>query len=75
MFICTPNENRTRVTRMKILGTNHYTMGAFNNINTISITSLESINKLYMQSNTLLITIRITAFTFYNIIMFIIQEF
>ena len=26
---CTPNENRTRVTRMKILGTNHYTMGAF----------------------------------------------
>lgn len=28
-IICTPNENRTRVTRMKILGTNHYTMGAF----------------------------------------------
>ena len=32
-FISTPNENRTRVTRMKILGTNHYTMGAFNSYN------------------------------------------
>ena len=31
MYICTPNENRTRVPRMKILCTNHYTMGAFNN--------------------------------------------
>ena len=33
MFICTPNENRTRVPRMKILCTNHYTMGANNSYN------------------------------------------
>lgn len=43
-IICTPNENRTRVTRMKILGTNHYTMGANNNINTIRILTYRKYN-------------------------------
>lgn len=42
--ISTPNENRTRVTRMKILGTNHYTMGAYNNINTIRILTYRKYN-------------------------------